>query len=328
MNWKLLFAAAMALIFAPALLAQHDTKTGAWSAPDQEIMVPVEGGEVYVRINGDHENNAATPAVFIHGGPGMTHAAFAALLGLSNERPIILYDQLGSGKSDRPDDPAHWRIERYVEELESVRLAIGAEQIHLVGQSWGSAIALEYAAEYPERVASTVLGGTFISTIHWVTDANLLVGQMSAEDRALVRACESAEAPSASTCNAAFIKVYSEHYVEPDYDAYDRYIEEYGGQGSNDLIYNRMWGPSEFASTGLLRNYDATPKLLELNGSRTLFLIGQYDSARIDTVQEFVTLTAGAELAVVPGGSHGFILDRPIETEAILRGWLRRMDEG
>ena len=70
MNWKLLFTVAMAFIFAPALLAQSDSKIAAWSAPEREIMVPVEGGEVYVRVNGDIENCAATPAVFIHGGPG------------------------------------------------------------------------------------------------------------------------------------------------------------------------------------------------------------------------------------------------------------------
>ncbi|MEM6827753.1 MAG: alpha/beta hydrolase, partial [Pseudomonadota bacterium] len=63
-----------------------------------------------------------------------------------------------------------------------------------------------------------------------------------------------------------------------------------------------------------------------LDGDKVLFLIGQYDSARIDTVQEFVALAPGAELAVVPGGGHSFLLDRPLETEATLRGWLSRKD--
>lgn len=298
-----------------------------YAAPDRELMVPVEGGRVYVRINGEVDGADKAPAIFIHGGPGGTHAGFAAMLGLAKDRPIILYDQLGSGKSDRPNNPANWRVERFVEELEAVRAAVGAEKLHLVGVSWGAALALEYSAKYPDRVASTVLGGTFISTPHWLTDANLLVQDLTPEQQATLTACESDNAPEGDTCSAIFDRIYSRHYERPDYgDALREYRKTFGGQGRNSLIYNAMWGPSEFSSTGTLRSYDATLKLRELDGGKTLFLIGQYDSARIDTVQEFVALTPGAELAVVPGGGHAFLLDRPLVTEAILQSWLNRKD--
>jgi len=318
----MLFAACTTLT-QPAY-GQENTESLAWSAPDRELMVPVEGGNVYVRINGDLDS-AATPAIFIHGGPGGTHLAFAGLLGLASERPIILYDQLGSGKSDRPDDPKDWRVERFVDELEAIRSALGIQKWHLVGVSWGAAVALEYASRFPDRVASTVLGGTYISTVHWITDANLLLEDMNPQDRALVEQCEMPAPPPTDQCEAAYAKVYSKYYRgAPSSEATNRYAQKYGGKGFNPLIYKQMWGPSEFSSTGSLKTYDATLKLRQLDGAHTLFLIGQYDSARIDTVQEFVALTPGAELAVVPGGSHGFVLDRPLETEAILRGWLRR----
>ncbi|MEM7700296.1 MAG: proline iminopeptidase-family hydrolase [Pseudomonadota bacterium] len=298
-----------------------------FAAPDRELMVPVEGGRVYVRINGQVDDTDKAPAIFIHGGPGGTHTGFAAMLGLAKDRPIILYDQLGSGKSDRPDNPVNWRVERFVEELESVRAAVGAEKLHLLGVSWGAALALEYSTKYPDRVASTVLGGTYISTPHWLTDANLLVQDLTPEQQATLTACESDDPPDGDTCSTIFDRIYSRHYKRPDYgDALRKYRKSYGGQGRNSLIYNAMWGPSEFSSTGTLRTYDATLKLRELDGDKVLFLIGQYDSARIDTVQEFVTLTPGAELAVVPGGGHSFLLDRPIVTEAILRSWLNRKD--
>ena len=323
---------ALALLVAslPATSATA-SEPAPFAEPGRELMVPVEGGRVYVRINGETQNADKAPAIFIHGGPGGTHAGFAAMLGLANDRPIILYDQLGSGKSDRPDNPANWRVERFVEELEAVRAAVGAEKLHLVGVSWGAALALEYSAKYPERVASTVLGGTFISTPRWLTDANLLVLDLTDDQRATLKACESDTPPERATCRAIFNRIYSRHYNRPDYnqtfgEAYRDYRERFGGKGGNDLIYRSMWGPSEFSSTGVLRSYDATLKLRELTGDKVLFLIGQYDSARIDTVQEFVALTPGAELAVVPGGGHGFLLDRPLETEAILRGWLKRKD--
>lgn len=297
-----------------------------YSAPDRELMVPVEGGRVYVRLNGEI-GRGAIPAVFIHGGPGGTHNGFAGILGLAEDRAVILYDQLDSGRSDRPNDPANWRVERFVEELETVRAALGVEKWHLVGHSWGSAIALEYSARHPHRVASTVLGGTFISTPRWINDANILLGQLPRETQDTLAACEAETPPPDEVCASATDEFYARYNSrEPVSAAARDYAETIGGAGFNPVIYNRMWGPSEFRSTGSLKTYDAVPLLSRLDGQRTLFLVGQYDSARIDTVQEFVTLTPGAEFGVVPGAAHGFFNDRPSETEAILRAWFARHD--
>ncbi|QIG81808.1 proline iminopeptidase-family hydrolase [Sphingosinithalassobacter tenebrarum] len=290
------------------------------------MMVPVEGGRVYVRLNGTI-GKGATPAIFIHGGPGGTHIGFAQLLGLADERPVILYDQLDSGRSDRPDDPANWRVERFVSELESIRRALGIERWHVVGHSWGSAIALEYAARYPEHVASTVLAGTYISTPRWIADANMLLKKLPEAVQETIAACEGKTPPPEADCDAA-TNIFYDHFnrrepASPELLAYARNI---GGQGFNPTIYNAMWGPSEFRSTGSLKDYDAMPLLAKIDGSRTMFMVGQYDEARIDTVQDFAAQTPGSELAVVPGAAHGMITDRPIATEAILRGWFRRQD--
>lgn len=317
---------AASLLLMPNAMAKEDTLAAAYAQPDQELMVVVEGGKVYVRVNGII-NKKTIPAVFIHGGPGGTHNAFAGILSLADERPIILYDQLDSGKSEQPNDPANWRVERFVEELEAVRLELGAERWHLVGHSWGSAIALEYAARYPQHVASTVLGGTFISTPHWITDANLLVQKAAKKVKLTLGACETQTPPPESECDKAYTALYSQFYaaVAPSKEAV-AYAAQVGGNGFNPEIYNAMWGPSEFTSTGSLKTYDAVQLLQRIDGKQTMFLIGQYDSARIDTVQDYVTLTPGAELGVVPGAAHGFIRDRPIATEAILRGWFKRND--
>ncbi|MEO1045988.1 MAG: proline iminopeptidase-family hydrolase [Pseudomonadota bacterium] len=290
-------------------------------------MVPVEGGRVYVRINGDLTSDAI-PVIFLHGGPGGVHNGFAAMLGLANERPVIMYDQLDSGRSDQPNDPDNWRVERFVDTLETIRQTLNVDRWHIVGQSWGSAIALEYTARYPQHSVSTVLGGTFISTPHWITDANLLIADLPEEKLPVLEACESDNPPPAEQCRAVFTMLYSRYYQRvPSSEAARAYAVRIGGNGPNPIIYRGMWGPSEFSSTGILKTYDATHLLRKVDGKRILFLIGQYDSARIDTVQDFVRLAPGAELAVVPGGAHSFIRDRPLETEAILRGWLERNDK-
>lgn len=298
-----------------------------FAAPDRELMVPVEGGRVYVRVNGDLAAAGAAPAVILHGGPGGTHNGFAQLLGLADTRAVILYDQLDSGRSDRPNDPANWRVERFVGELEAIRKTLGIERWHVVGHSWGAAIALEYAARYPQRIASTVLGGTYISTPRWMADANLLVRELPQTVQDTIAACEGASPPSAERCQAATAAFYAAFNRRvPSSEALRDYNKRIGGQGFNPVIYNAMWGPSEFSARGSLKTYDAVPLLAKLDGARTLFMIGQYDEARIDTVQDFVARVPGAELAVIPGAAHGFHTDRPAESEAVLRAWFRRHD--
>ena len=303
--------------------------TRAWAMPERELMVPVEGGRVWVSVNGDLEA-AGAPVVFIHGGPGGTHTGFGGLTALTDQRAVILYDQLDSGMSDHPGDPANWRVARFVGELEAIRKALKIDRWHIVGHSWGSAIALEYAAIYPSHVASTVLGGTFISTPHWILGTNLLIRDLAPEVQRDILACEGDNRPPAETCKAAEKVFYGAYNGRPDAPPPSPEAQAYGkrtqGKGFNGKLYNTMWGPSEFSARGSLAGYDATHLLAKLDGERTLFLVGQYDEARLDTVRDYARLTKGAELAVVPGGSHSFGAERPVETEGLLRGWLARKD--
>ncbi len=303
-----------------------NASTPAYAQPEKELMVPVEGGKVYVRLNG-LQHKDAVPVIFVHGGPGGTHNGFAGMTELADDRMVIMYDQLDSGKSEQPNDPANWRVERFVESLETIRQHLNIGKWHVVGHSWGSALALEYTAKYPQHTVSTVLGGTFISTPHWIMDANLLVKAAPQSVQDTLRLCESSEPPEGDVCSAAYTKLYSAYYTRgtPSKARLD-YYENVGGNGFNPVIYNAMWGPSEFSSTGVLKAYDATHLLAEINPLTTLFMVGQYDSARIDTVQDYLALAPGAELAVVPGGAHGFYGDRPLITLAILRSWLTRKD--
>ncbi|MFY7743910.1 MAG: proline iminopeptidase-family hydrolase [Erythrobacter sp.] len=326
------FAAALALLpsAVQAQTAALPTDPAAdWSVATSEHRVQVEGGKVWVRVNGVI-GAGATPVILIHGGPGGTHVNFGNLLSLADQRPVILYDQLDSGMSDHPEDPANWKPARFVAELEAIRKALGVSRWHVIGHSWGAALALEYAAAYPQHTGSAVLSGTFISTPHWITGTNLLIRDLPDHVAATIRACEGPTPPTADVCEpatAAFYAAYNGRPDRPAPSAHARaYRARYGGKGFNAKVYNAMWGPTEFRASGSLATYDATGLLPRVDGSRIMFVVGQYDEARIDTVQDFVALTPGAELAVVPGGSHAFIAERPEVAEAIYRDWMNRID--
>ncbi|MEM7690427.1 MAG: proline iminopeptidase-family hydrolase [Pseudomonadota bacterium] len=325
------FLTLCALLLASSVSAQATSESPAhdWSDPESEHRVEVEGGQIWVRVNGDL-NAEKAPAIFIHGGPGGTHMGFGNLLSMADERAIILYDQLGSGLSDPIADPAGRPVEHFVRSLEAIRAALEIERWHVVGHSWGAALALEYAAAYPDHTVSAVLSGTYISTPHWITGTNLLIRQLPDAVQADLAACEGPNPPAEKVCKAATKAFYDTYNGRADAPtppkaAFD-YMKRYRGAGRNSALYNAMWGSSEFSATGTLLDYNATPLLSKIDGSRTLFMVGQYDEARIDDVQEFAQLAKGSELAVIPGGSHSFLRERPAIAEAILRSWLNRKD--
>ncbi len=90
------------------------------------------------------------PLLLLHGGPGSGHDYLEPLAGLAESRTVVLYDQLGCGRSDQPDDQSLWHIERFVREVDTVRAAIGLDRVHILGQSWGGWLAIEYMLSAPQ----------------------------------------------------------------------------------------------------------------------------------------------------------------------------------
>ncbi len=122
-----------------------------------ETSVNVDGGVLQIRVVGPV--NAADTLIAIHGGPGLSLEAMAVYETLAGpDRQVVSYDQRGVGRSTVPDD-LDYSLDAHVADLEAFRNALGAENVQLVGQSWGGAVAAAYAATYPDRVSALVLVG-------------------------------------------------------------------------------------------------------------------------------------------------------------------------
>jgi proline iminopeptidase len=129
-----------------------------------EAISPVAAGEhnevlngvrLYYRVAG--KPAPATPVVFLHGGPGYNSYSFARLAGprLEPHLAMVYFDQRGSGRSERPWTQ-EYSIQTLVDDIEALRLRLGAPKIVLMGHSFGGTLALEYAARYPEHVSQVV----------------------------------------------------------------------------------------------------------------------------------------------------------------------------
>lgn len=143
-------AAALCLVDPAAAQASGQ----ATLAPGEHQAV-VNGVRLWYRVAGPAEG---TPVVFLHGGPGQGSQTFARFAGPALERDLrmVYLDQRGSGRSERPWNDAY-SLTLLVDDVEQLRRAWGVEKIALVGHSFGTIVALEYAAKHPEHVERVVL---------------------------------------------------------------------------------------------------------------------------------------------------------------------------
>lgn len=115
------------------------------------------------------------PLLVLRGGPGAGHDYLESMADLAETgREVIFYDQLGSAHSATPSQPEMWTIELYLEEIDVVRQALGLEQVHLLGQSWGGMLAMEYALRHPVCLISLIVSNSPASMTQWVDEANKL----------------------------------------------------------------------------------------------------------------------------------------------------------
>lgn len=134
----------------------------------KEGFIDVTGGKVWYQI---HEKNTnSTPVIVLHGGPGSSHYSLQGLQKLVEDRPVIFYDQLGCGKSDRPIDTTLWNIDRFVEELGQIREALSLDEFHILGHSWGTTLAAAYYLSKPDGVKSIIFSSPCLSAPLWAED--------------------------------------------------------------------------------------------------------------------------------------------------------------
>jgi pimeloyl-ACP methyl ester carboxylesterase len=133
--------------------ASADNSKFPFGCPVKEGYVNVTGGKVWYEIVGSGD---AIPLIVLHGGPGFTHDYLEPLGALCKERPVVFYDQLGAGKSDRPHDKSLWTVDHFVKELAQLRTALGLKRVHILGHSSGTVLLTDYALTQPQGVVSVI----------------------------------------------------------------------------------------------------------------------------------------------------------------------------
>lgn len=269
----------------------------------------------------------STLLLFIHGGPGGSSCGFIANVdGIAVDRPVILYDQLGSGYSDRIEDLDRFaRLPRFVEEIDAIRAELNLGEVHLVGHSWGTTVALEYLlTTEPTGIKSTVFVSPFFGTERWISDANDLLAELPAEAQEAVRlAVESGDFDS-SDFEEANNLFWGKFGVRTPREQLNLEPCEKNPSGDSGL-YRYMWGPSEFISTGTLKDYDRIGRLQDLE-LPVLFVTGQHDEAWPETVKFFQELVEGSEFKILPDAGHVVYLDQTDMFNSVLADFFQEVE--
>ena len=180
----------------------------------EEGYLEVPGGRVWFRSL--DPGTESTPLLCLHGGPGFTHNYLEPLEALADRRRVIFYDQLGCGRSDRPDDETLWTVERFVEELVQVREALGLDRLHLFGSSWGGMLAMQYVLDRQPDLVSLTLCGSPASMIRWVSDCEKLLAEEPEGVRRAIREHEEAGFTACPEYQAAILGFYRKHVCRLD----------------------------------------------------------------------------------------------------------------
>jgi proline iminopeptidase len=263
-------------------------------------LIPVDGKyKVWTKKLGSGPIRMLT----LHGGPGVTHEYFECFEDFLPQAGVefYYYDQLGSFYSDQPDDASLWTIDRFRDEVEQVRAALGLVDFYLYGQSWGSMLAIEYALKYPKHLKGLVLSNMTASIASYVEYVAKLRAALPKELLAVLEKYEAqGQYDAPEYVEAMFKGVYGRHIcrLDPWPDPVARAFKHI-----NNQVYGTMQGPNEFVVTGTFKDWDRWKDLPKITVP-TLVIGARYDEMNPDDIRKMGKLLPNSRVAICENGSH------------------------
>lgn len=287
-------------------------------SPDERIEVEVDGFKLVAYSFGSGEETI----LCLNGGPGLPcdylRDAHSCLVDLGYR--VVAFDQLGTGASDRPTDAALWTIERYVEETETVRRALGLGRVHLLGHSWGGWLAIDYALKYQQNLKTLILEDTVADMPHLIAELDRLRAALGSETVAMMQKHEAQGTIDHPEYLAAITLLNYRHVCRlPDWPApVKRSLDDW-----NMGPYETMQGPNEFLYTGNLKDWNRIPDLPRL-ALPVLITVGEHDELTPACAMRMKHALPNAELHVFRNASHMPFYENPEAYYPALTNFLSR----
>ena len=297
------------------------------ASPVHEGTFAFRGFDIWYRIVGERERDGRVPLVLLHGGPGSTHQYLESLADLaSSGRRVIFYDQIGCGRSGGSRDPDFYSAGLFCDELDALREALDLPRIHLLGQSWGGMLAMQYAIGKPAGLASIVVADSPADMTQWISEANRLRADLPARMQAALTLHEKDGTYTHPDYLAATMEFYKRHVcrIDPMPDEVQR---TFAAMEQDGFVYNVMNGPSEFHTIGKLKTWTILDRLHTIE-IPTLLLSGRHDEATPLIVGSIAERIPHAEWIVFENSSHMPHVEEHAAFVAATRGFLNGVESG
>jgi len=258
-------------------------------------------------------NNPTIKVLLLHGGPGFTHEYFEAADSYFPGAGIeyYYYDQLGSYYSDQPTDTSLVSLDRFVDEVEQVRIALnlGPDNFYLLGQSWGGLLAIEYALQYQKNLKGLIISNMMASIPAYNEYAEKVI--MPAMDQKVLAEIKALEAKK-DYDNPRYMELlipnhYELHLLRMPADQWPDPVNR-AFKHMNPAVYVPMQGPSELGASGKLANWDRT-KDLHLITVPTLVIGARYDTMDPKHMEWMAGQLPKGRYLYCPNGSHLALYD-------------------
>jgi proline iminopeptidase len=289
-----------------------DTTSGIKTGGVKVVQISTPKGKFNVwtkRIG----NNPKIKLLLLNGGPGATHEYFECMESFLPAEGIefIYYDQLGTGNSDNPNDPALWDLPRFVEEVEQVRqaLKLDKDNFYLLGHSWGGILAAQYALKYQQNLKGLIISNMMMSAIDYDKYADeVLAKQMDPKVLAKIREIEkNKDFQNPQYMELLMPNFYSKHILRLDPKLWPEPVNRSFSK-MNQSLYVTMQGPSEFGLSGKLEKWDVTKELPKLTVP-TLSIGGKYDTMDPEHMKWIATQVKNGTYLYCENGSHMSMYD-------------------
>ena len=279
-------------------------------------------------------NNPAMKVLLLHGGPGGTHEVFDCFDGYFPSEGIeyIYYDQLGSYFSDQPSDTSLWTIERFVDEVEQVRIALGLnrDNFYLLGQSWGGILAMEYALKHQAKMKGLIISNMMSSAPEYNKYAKEVLGPLM--DPLILKELMDMETRN-DFSNPRYMELlmqhyYTEHLLRKPVEKWPQSVN-LAFRHMNPEVYVYMQGPSEFGMYGdaTLKDWDVSGELPNIS-IPTLVIGATYDTMDPAHMEWMSGQVQNGRYLLCPNGSH---LSQYDDQKRYMKGilqFIRDVDEG
>lgn len=286
--------------------------------PDATYEIKVHGHKVVAYSYGTGDE-----VIFaLNGGPGLPcdYLRDPLVPLVEHGYRLVVHDQLGTGNSDHPADPALWTLARYVDEVEQVLDALDLKRVHFLGHSWGGWCGIEYALMHPARIRSMIWSNTCADIPHLLVEIERLRGALGAETVAMMQSFE-ARGLYDHPAYAAAVELLDFRHI--------RRLPERplpgarSKAGFNFPIYMKIQGPNKYHYIGEIATWNRIADLGRL-GQPALVVNGQHDVLTPACGMRMHQALPNAEIRIFPDSSHSPFYEEPEAYRALLLDFLGR----